>query len=260
MLDWIAHIAREAGAMLRAGFRQQRRLDYKNRSELVTDMDIASERMLVERIAGRFPDHHIITEEGGGREHASAWQWLIDPIDGTHNYAHGVPYYAVSIALLENGKPAFGVVYDPSHDECFAAGAGPATLNGEPIVVSTVDSIARAQVSTGFPYAAGTRADNNIAELAVLVAAFQDLRVMGSAALDLCAVAAGRSDVYWEPDLKPWDSAAGALIVMRAGGRVTDRNGRPFSPWTPGVLASNGLLHEETLRLLEKRSTMSDER
>lgn len=256
MLDWIIDVAREAGAMLRAGFRQQRTLDYKNRSELVTDMDVASERLIVERIAARFPDHHIITEEGGGRERASAWQWLIDPIDGTHNYAHGVPYYAVSIALLENGSPAYGVVYDPTHDECFAAGDGQALLNGAPLRVSTVDSIAQAEVSTGFPYSAGTRADNNIAELAAMVTAFQDLRVMGSAALDLCAVAAGRSDVYWEPDLRPWDSAAGALVVMLAGGRVSDRDGRPFSPWTPGVLASNGLLHQEMLTLL----TMNDER
>ena len=119
MLEWITDIAREAGAMLRESFRRQRTLNYKNRSELVTDMDVASERLIVERIAARFPDHHIITEEGGGRELSSAWQWLIDPIDGTHNYAHGVPYYAVSIALLEHGRPAFGVVYDPTHDECF---------------------------------------------------------------------------------------------------------------------------------------------
>ncbi len=253
MLEWITDVAREAGAMLRAGFRRQRTLNYKNRSELVTDMDVASERLVVERIAARFPDHHIITEEGGGRELSSAWQWLIDPIDGTHNYAHGVPYYAVSIALLEHGRPAFGVVYDPTHDECFAAGDGPAMLNGEPIAVSGVDTIARAEVSTGFPYAAGTRSDNNIAELAAMVTAFQDLRVMGSAALDLCSVAAGRSDVYWEPDLRPWDSAAGALVVLRAGGHVSDRSGGPFSPWTPSVLATNGLLHEQTLLLLGKR-------
>lgn len=249
MLQWITDVAREAGAMPRQGFRQQRTLDYKSRSELVTDMDVAGERLIVERIATRFPDHHIITEEGGGREQVSAWQWLIDPIDGTHNYARGVPCYSVSIALPHDQRPAFGVVYNPTHDECFAAGDGPATLNGKPIRVSTVDRLARAGVWTGFPYPDGTRTAS-VSDLGTLQATVQDLRVMGSAALDLCFVAAGHADVYWEPELKPWDSAAGALVVVRAGGRVSDRNGQPFSPWTPSVLASNGLLHDEVLRLL----------
>jgi myo-inositol-1(or 4)-monophosphatase len=256
MLDFITAIARESGDLLCNGFRHERKLDYKSRAELVTDIDVASERLIVERIATRYPDHHIITEEGGGREQASPYVWLIDPLDGTNNYAHGVPYFSVSIALLEQDRLIAGVVYDPLHDECFTAEAGsPALLNGQPLSVSTVDDLTHAQLSTGFPYDRWSRPDNNVAAVQAMVMRCQDLRRMGSAALDLCSVAAGRFDGHWEMSLKPWDSAAGALIVQQASGRVTTIGGKPYSPWNPHVVASNGLIHDAMLDVLSTSSS-----
>lgn len=251
MLELVTTIAREAGDLLRSGFRRERQLGFKSRAELVTDMDVASERLIVERLAAHVPDHHIITEEGGGREQASRFVWLVDPLDGTGNYAHGIPYYSVSIALVEDNVLTLGVVYDPTHDECFTATHdGPALLNGQPIHVSPIDDLHHAQLSTGFPYDRWTRPDTNVPQVQAMVMRCQDLRRMGSAALDLSYVAAGRSDGHWEAELKPWDSAAGALIVQRAGGRVTDWRGNRYSPWTPGVVATNRTLHEVVLATL----------
>lgn len=251
MLDFVVSVAREAGELLRDGFRRERHLQFKSRAELVTDMDVASERLIVDRLGARFPDHQIVTEEGGGREQSSRWTWLIDPLDGTSNYAHGVAFWAVSIALIEDGAPIWGVVYDPIHDECFTAGHDqPARLNGDLIGVSSIAELQHAQLSTGFPYERWSGGSSNLAETAAIVMQCQDLRRMGAAALDLCAVAAGRSDGHWEQSLKPWDSAAGALIVQRAGGRVTQTDGKPYQPWQPRVLATNGLIHDEVLAVL----------
>lgn len=253
MLDFVTAIARETGALLRAEFRRSRQLDFKSRAEIVTDMDLASERLIVERIAGRFPEHDIISEEGGGQRRSSRWTWLIDPLDGTNNYAHGQPFFAVSIALLEDDALQLGVVYDPIHDECFSATSGAAAqLNGQPIRVSSIDDLRAAQLSTGFPYDRWSRPDTNVPEFEAMVMQCQDLRRMGSAALDLCAVAAGRSEGHWEVELKPWDSAAGALIVQAAGGTVSDLRGRPYSSWTHHVVASNGLLHQPMLDVLAR--------
>jgi fructose-1,6-bisphosphatase/inositol monophosphatase family enzyme len=154
MIDVVTGIAREAGAVLRDGFGRKRQLDFKSRSELVTDMDLASERLIVERLATHYPDHHIITEEGGGREQASRYVWLVDPLDGTNNYAHGNPFFSVSIALLEDAVLKLGVVYDPIHEECFTATLdGPALLNGQPIRVSQIHELRHAQPA--FPMIAG---------------------------------------------------------------------------------------------------------
>jgi len=251
MLEFISAVAREAGDVLRSNFRGNRQLDFKSRTELVTDMDIASEQLLVERISAQFPDHHIITEEGGGREQSSRWVWIIDPLDGTNNYAHGYPFFAVSIGLLEDDALHSGVVYDPIHDECFAATRGQrALLNDQPISVSTIADLQQAQLSTGFPYERWSSAPNNLRETQALVMRCQDLRRLGSAALDLCYVAAGRSEGHWELSLKPWDSAAGALIVEAAGGRVTRRDGAAYSPWQLDVVATNGLIHAAVLDVL----------
>lgn len=250
MLEFVTSVAREAGALLRAGFRGERQLDFKSRAEIVTDMDLASERLLVDRIAARFPDHHILTEEGGGRNQTSRWAWLIDPLDGTNNYAHGLPFFAVSIALLEDDALQLGVVYDVMHDECFTATRDGAWLNNAPLRVSPINDLRLAQLSTGFPYDRWSRPDTNVPEVQAMVMQCQDLRRMGSAALDLCNVAAGRTDGHWEVELKPWDSAAGALIVQSAGGRVTTLHGAPYRPWTPGTVATNGLLHNAVLEIL----------
>lgn len=249
-------IAREAGALLLAGFRRERTLDFKSRAEIVTDMDLASERLIVARLAARFPTHTIVTEEGGGVERSSSSVWLIDPLDGTNNYAHGLPYWAISIALLEHDQLTLGVVYDPIHAECFAATHdGPATLNGAPICVSRVADLTHAQLTTGFPYGRWTHGDSNVAEVGAMVMRCQDLRRMGSSALDLCYVAAGRNDGHWELRIQPWDGAAGALIVQRAGGAVTAIDGSAYTPFHPPIVASNGLIHRAMLDVLTAART-----
>jgi myo-inositol-1(or 4)-monophosphatase len=251
MLDFVVSLAREAGAILRDGFRGDRRLNYKNRTELVTDMDLESERLIVSRIAERFPEHQIVTEEGGGRKQESRWVWVVDPLDGTNNYAHGVPFYAVSIALLIDHTPELAVVYDPTHDECFTATANSrAALNGQPLRVSATDDLRRGYLSTGYPYDRWSGAPTNLPETRTMMLACQSVRCMGSAALDLCYVAAGRSDGYWELHLSPWDGAAGALIVQQAGGQVTHLDGSRFSPWRPDIAATNRLLHDAILDVL----------
>jgi myo-inositol-1(or 4)-monophosphatase len=253
MLELITTVARDAGAILRAGFRGERQLNFKSRTELVTDMDLASERLIVAHIAERFPDHQIVTEEGGGRERQSRWVWLIDPLDGTNNYAHGVPFFAVSIALLVDQSLQLGVVYDPVHDECFTATAGGgALLNAQPLRVSAIDQLQRAYLSTGFAYDRWSGGPTNLPEMQALMMECQSVRCMGSAALDFCMVAAGRSDGYWELHLSPWDGAAGALIVQEAGGRVTNVGGGGYSPWMPDVAATNGLVHDAVLDVLAR--------
>jgi myo-inositol-1(or 4)-monophosphatase len=254
MLDQVISIAREAGATLLDGFRRPRVLDFKSRAELVTDMDVASERLIIQRLGSDFPDHSILAEEsadGKTRSGDENGMWVIDPLDGTNNYAHGVPFWSVSIAFVRGDQPLLGVVYDPIHDECFTATHdGPALLNGSPIRVSPIDELEHAQLCTGFPYDRWTRPDSNVAETAALVMRCQDIRRMGSAALDLCYVAAGRHEAHWEVELKPWDSAAGALVVQRAGGRVTTMRGAPYTPWSGGAVGSNGLIHGALLEAL----------
>jgi myo-inositol-1(or 4)-monophosphatase len=252
MLDFAITLAREAGVLLQQGFRGERQLNFKSRAELVTDMDIASEQLIVQKIAARFPEHQIITEEGGGREHASRWVWLVDPLDGTTNYAHGYPFWSVSIALLKDDRLKLGVVYDPVHDECFAAtDDGAALLNGRAIQVSTTRELHNALLTTGFSYERWTGGATNVPQVSAMVMECRDLRRMGSAALDLCYVAAGRSDGYWEVKVNPWDVAAGALLVQRAGGHVTTLEGEPYHPWQSSVMASNRLLHPAMSAVLQ---------
>lgn len=250
-LDLAAATARRAGALLREGLSQQRRIDLKSPYELVTDMDHASEDLIVAALGASFPDHAIVAEERGGVLGVGRPTWLIDPIDGTNNYAHGFPYFAVSLALWAGDRPLLGVVYDPMRDELFAARAGAgAHCNGQPLRVSRVNTLAAALVSTGFPYDYGTRADNNLAEFGRVQARCQGVRRAGAAALDIAYVAAGRLEAHWELGLKPWDSGAAAVLLLEAGGRVSDRHGAPWTPWSPYAVASNGLIHDELLEVL----------
>lgn len=260
MLDQIVTIARNAGDMLRREFRRDRRVDFKSRAELVTDMDLASEQLIIKQLSSLYPDYDILSEESAHSDwlHFTDNEpanpiWLIDPLDGTNNYAHGIPFFSVSIALVDRGMLMLGVVYDPIHDECFAVErTSPPRLNGNPIVVSTVDDLRHAQLSTGFPYDRWSRTDSNAEAAAAMVMQCQDLRRMGSAALDLCYVAAGRHDGHWEVELKPWDGAAGALMIQAAGGSITDMTGKPYRPWGGGVVASNKLIHAAMLDVLAK--------
>ena len=254
MLDFAIAIAREAGAVLREGLKLQRQIQLKSPFELVTDIDHASERLLVGAISARFPEHVILAEESGGSFDDERPTWLIDPLDGANNYAHGFPFFAVSLGLWADNKPVLGVVYDPMRDELFTAQAGAgAFCNGQRLQVSAVSTLAAALLSTGFPYDYSSRADNNLAEFDRLQSRCQGVRRAGSAALDLAYVASGRLEAHWEVGLKPWDTGAAALLVTEAGGRVTDMAGGDWQPWCPRTLASNGLIHDELIQVLNSQ-------
>ncbi len=240
-------IAFEAGSILMGGFRSQSTtISYKSRTDMVTSMDSESEKFICREIWKRFPGHAIVAEEGSGRETGSDYLWYVDPLDATNNYAHGIPFFCVSIAamLKSSGKIVCGAVYDPCHDELFHAcrGSG-AFLNGKAIRVSETSDHGIALFSTGFPYAKDDMEHNNLKELARILPQIQCIRRLGSAALDLCYTACGRIDGYWEPMLKPWDTAAGSLVLTEAGGTVSRYNGDPFDPEFPEIAATNGKLH-----------------
>jgi myo-inositol-1(or 4)-monophosphatase len=244
--------ARSAGQVLREGLGGLRRISYKGSpTNLVTEMDRRAEAFIVERLLGAFPDHGVLGEEGGERPGPSGYRWLVDPLDGTTNYAHGVPVFAVSVALEYQGVVELGVGYDPTRDECFVAERGQgARLNGEPIQVSATAKLDESLLATGFPYDIRTTTQTNLAEYAALSLRSRAVRRLGSAVLDLCYVAAGRFDGFWELTLGPWDMAAGGLIVAEAGGRITDLRGGPWRLDTPGVVASNGQVHDQLLDAL----------
>lgn len=244
--------ALKAGQILREGFGGLRRISYKGSpSNLVTEMDRRAEALIVEHLLEAFPSHAVLGEEGGARPGASDYRWLIDPLDGTTNYAHGLPVFAVSIALERAGIVELGVGYDPSREECFVAERGKgATLNGEPIQVSATRRLDESLLATGFPYDIRTTAATNLPEHAALSLRARAVRRLGSAVLDLCYVAAGRLDGFWELALGPWDMAAGGLIVREAGGHVTDLHGGPWRLDDPGLVASNGSIHDAVLAAL----------
>ena len=202
-----------------------------------------AETLIREEIGRRYPDHDILGEEEGLKSSSSAYRWIVDPVDGTTNYAHGFPYYCVSIALSVEGEIVAGAVYHPIWDELYSAAKGQgATLNGNPIRVSQVDELRRALLSTGFPYDV-IQSGSNYNHFKAMLTYSQGVRRAGSAALDLCQVACGRYEAFWEPGLSAWDVAAGALIVQEAGGTVTNYRGAPFDPYAREILASNTRLH-----------------
>jgi myo-inositol-1(or 4)-monophosphatase len=245
--DAAIELASEAGAILRDGYGRAHAPERKGRIDLVTEYDRRSERLLLERIASRFPGHAVLAEESG--THAvtgSTVRWLIDPLDGTTNYAHNYPFFAVSIAAEKDGQLVAGVVFDPVRDELFAAAAGNgATLNGEPIRVSDIGRVEDALLVTGFPYDVREHPDRYVNVFRAFLVRAQGVRRDGSAALNLCYLAVGRFDGFWEGSLSPWDMAAGVLIVREAGGVVTNYSGGPFRLEDREILASNGRLHEE---------------
>lgn len=248
LIDW----ARHAGAILRAGLGQVHQIDHKGEIDLVTEMDRRSEDYLIGQVRAHFPEHAIVSEEAGSLAGLESSCWYIDPLDGTMNYAHGIPIFCVSIGYAEAGQMRLGVVYDPMQDECFAAERGRgAWLNGSPIQVSSQTELNQAFLVTGFPYDIRQTSFNNIELFGRLLLRAQSVRRLGSAALDLGYIAAGRFDGYWEIRLKPWDLAAGALIVEEAGGLVTAFNGAPDYLQPPyGIVVSNPQLHPLLLAAL----------
>ena len=244
--------ARAAGQLLRDQFRKPRHISYKSRpTDLITEMDARAEALIVERLQRAFPEDAVLAEERGAAAGRSGRRWVIDPLDGTTNYAHGLPIFAVSIALEQGGRVAVGVAFDPSRDEMYVAerGAG-ATLNDEPLAVSRTPVLDASLLVTGFPYDIRDTGDTNLPEYAAFAVRSRAVRRLGSAVLDLAYVAAGRFDGYWELRLGPWDIAAGALLVHEAGGRVTDLAGGPVDLDAPRVVASNGLIHDQILGVL----------
>jgi myo-inositol-1(or 4)-monophosphatase len=242
--------ARALAEQTRAGFR----IEYKDAVNLVTEADRQAEQAIIDVIAKAYPAHQILAEERGLQsEHRSSYRWIIDPLDGTTNFAHGFPAYCVSIALEHEGNIILGVVLDPTRGELFVAEVGRgASLNGSPIRVSAVRPLGEALLVTGFAYDVRDSAQNNLDHFARFTFRAQGLRRTGSAALDLCYVAAGRFDGFWELKLNPWDTAAGILMVHEAGGRVTDFSGGRFSIYGKEIVASNGLIHDDMLEVLKK--------
>jgi myo-inositol-1(or 4)-monophosphatase len=245
-------------AVIRAGEMQMERfggifqVDKKGTIDLVTEVDVAVERMFRALVAERFPDHQVLAEEFGGEAAVPAGPcWVFDPIDGTTNFTHGLPIFCSSLALEIDGVADVAAIYDPNRRELFTAErGGGAFLNGRPLHVSTTETLVDAMLVTGFPYDVHSRIEEIVGLFGVFVGRARAVRRLGSAAIDLCYVAAGRMDGFWESDLKPWDVAGGALIVAEAGGRVTNMDGSAFASRGRHVLATNNCLHDAMLDLI----------
>jgi len=248
-LEAAEEIAREAGKILREELDRPADITYKGDVDLVTQADRRSEETIVRRLRKYYPGHSIAAEEGTGQENASEYCWHVDPLDGTTNFAHGYPCFCVSIALTHRNAVLAGVIYNPVYEELYAAARGEgATLNGKKIKVSKVDRLATSLLCTGFPVHKRL-ANPNIHYYWDFTLRSHGVRRDGSAALDLACVAAGRFDGFWEFGLKKWDTAAGVLLVEEAGGRVSDFMGEPYALGGSVILATNGLIHEETRRI-----------
>jgi myo-inositol-1(or 4)-monophosphatase len=243
--------AQASGEIIRANWQRSKTIDYKGAIDLVTSVDRESERIIVELLRRDFPGHAVLAEEETNVEGAeSEYRWIIDPLDGTTNFAHGYPQFCISIALEQNGRVVMGLVYDPLRSECFRATREQrATLNGNPIRVSSVNELDKSLLATGFPYDHREHADLYLSYFKAFMTRSQGIRRGGSAALDLCYVACGRLEGFWELKLKPWDTAAASLIVSQAGGKISDFSGRPFSIWGNETLAANGLIHGEMVQI-----------
>ncbi len=245
-------VAREAGSLLAQLSKQPVEISYKQKSDLVTQADRRSEALIIDRLHRHFPRHAVVAEEGGGQQTDSEYCWYVDPLDGTTNFAHGFPMYCVSLALAFRGEVIVGVVYDPNREELFTAERGSgAFLNDQRISVSKTANLSESLLATGFPPFAFNN-DLNIQFFFELTHRSHGIRRAGSAALDLCSVAAGRFEGFWELKLNPWDKAAGSLLVTEAGGKLSNLAGGPFDLQIDEIVASNGLVHDSILQVLSE--------
>ena len=253
MINFAIETARDAGRILMDKFGRKIEITMKGEINLVTEADIASEALIIERIKSYYPQHSILAEESGeavviGGD--STWKWIIDPLDGTTNFAHGYPCFCVTLALEHNGEIVIGVTYDPTRNELFAAERGKgATLDGKPIRVSQTEGLGSSLIVTGFPYDIKQR-DNFAQHLTDMLLQSRGVRRDGSAAIDMAYVACGRFDAFWEEGLNPWDVAAGVLLIEEAGGQVSYYDGSKFSIYEAPICASNGLIHSQMLSIL----------
>ncbi len=257
LLEAAIGASREAGALLLTYAETGFHVEYKNPINLVTDADRAAEQCVIDRIKAHFPTHRFLAEERGRLEEArSPYLWIIDPLDGTTNFAHGYPAYCVSIGLEYEGHCMLGVIFDPSRNELFTAiQHRGARLNGRPLRVADTMTLDSSLLVTGFAYDIRETPRNNLDHFAKFTLKAQGLRRTGSAALDLCYVAAGRFDGFWEVRLNPWDMAAGSVIVREAGGRLTDFSGRDLSIYGQELVASNGRIHDAMLAVLNQETS-----
>ncbi|MBS4028419.1 MAG: inositol monophosphatase [Ignavibacteriales bacterium] len=255
MVNIAIEAALEAGKFLKHSLGKIKTVERKSGQErnLVTNIDKQAEEMIVEKIKQHFPTHNILAEEGTTGNENSEFKWIIDPLDGTTNFTHGLPLFCVSIGVEKNDELICGVVYDPNRDELFSAEKGNgAKLNGKKISVSTNDKLISSLLVTGFPYNITENPMNCVEHFQNFLFEAQAVRRLGSAALDLCYVACGRFDGFWEVALNPWDMAAGVLLVEEAGGIVSDFNGNEHSIYKKDIVASNGKVHKEMLNVLKK--------
>ena len=252
-------ISREAANLLRDSVRQTKTLETKSTAiDIVTPYDKEAEALIIERLRASFPEHYYVAEEGEYQKGSEGdYVWYIDPIDGTNNFAHGIPFFAISLALYRGREPLFGLVHDPLRDEIFHASTGLGAYlstrdeGPQPLTVSRAERLVHCLLASGFPYDRHTSQQDNVVQFAAFLKQAQGLRRMGAAALDLAYVAAGRLDGYWEYKLSSWDVAAGVLLVREAGGEVTDLEGKPFQlTRAPELIASNGRIHEQMLNVL----------
>ncbi len=257
--DFAEEICLEAGNILLRGFRSREiEVSYKSRTDLVTNIDKESEEFLFNRIRSEYPDHSIVAEEGSRKDSPGDYLWYVDPLDATNNFAHGIPFFCISLGVFSKPEDRViaGLVYDPFHNEMFKGIRGKgAFLNDEAIHVSSTGDIGISIIATGFPYNKSDVKKNNLREFNAFAPRVQGIRRLGSAALDLSYLACGRIDGYWEPELKPWDMAGGSVIVEEAGGIVTNYNNKRFDPEFPQILASNGMIHGEMLEILNSIDT-----
>ncbi len=253
MINKIIEISKEAGSIIQEGFGTHFEIEYKGSvSNLVTEIDKKSEKLILDFIAKEFPHHSVLSEESGRRTRNSEYVWVVDPLDGTTNFAHGLPIFSVSIALQKNGETCCGAIYDVMRDVIYTAEVNSgAFMNGKKLNVNSIDKLEESLLVTGFPYDIENNPFNAVQKFEAFLLRSRAVRRLGSAAIDFCYVASGVFSGFWEVRLSPWDFAAGDLIVREAGGIVTDLEGKNLSINSTQILATNGILHQKMLEILK---------